>query len=74
MANWFIGLNRGKLQNPQSIVAGILTGGTDVEVRIDTGKGTTKEDVYLALCTINQFILGNGVGTTTGPGADQPPL
>lgn len=73
MANWFTGINRGKVQNPQSIVAGTSTGSTDIELRVDTTKGTTKEDVILSLRAFEQFILSNGVGTTTGPGVDLPP-
>lgn len=73
MANWFYGLNRGQNQIPQNVVVGTATGSTDVELRVDTGKNSTKEDVILALRAIEQLILSNGIGTTTGAGVDLPP-
>ena len=74
MASNFIGINRGQLDTPQALTVGGSTGSTDIELRIDTGKSTTKTDVIKALRTFEKFILGNGVGTTTGPGVNLPPL
>lgn len=46
MASIFIGLNRGQVdEGPDAITEGAATGGTDVELRVDTGKGLTRNEV-----------------------------
>jgi hypothetical protein len=70
MANNFIGINRGKLEEvPVSIAVGSSTQATDIELRVDTGKGTTRKDVILALRAIEFYIESNGFGTA----ANLPP-
>lgn len=73
MASSFIGMMRGELAFPDAIDHGTSTTATDIELRIDTGKGTTKEDVLLALRTFEMYILANGV-TQGAVGTDMPPL
>jgi hypothetical protein len=66
MANNFIGINRGKLEEvPASIAVGTSTQATDIELRVDTGKGTTRKDVILALRAIEYYVESNGFGVTT---------
>jgi hypothetical protein len=66
MASNFIGLNRGKLEEvPSSIATGSATQATDIELRIDTGKGTTRKDVKIALEAIINFVMSNGYGSST---------
>lgn len=61
MASEFFGVNRGQLSNRvQLVVTGSSTGSTDIELRVDTGKGTTRKDVIDALRTFEQYILGQG--------------
>lgn len=45
MASIFLGLNRGALDSPDKVTEGAATGSTDVELRIDTGKGLTRGEV-----------------------------
>lgn len=73
MASWYFGVNRGLVQNPQQVTVGTSSGSTDIELRVDTGKSSTKEDVILALNTFRNYLLTNGVGTTGGTGVDIPP-
>lgn len=73
MASNFLGINRGQTDNPGNVATGAATTGTDIELRIDTGKGTTKEDVVKALRAIEGFILGNWI-PAGNPGVNQPPL
>jgi hypothetical protein len=73
MADYFYGIARGTSNNPQAVVVGTSTGSTDIELHVSTTNNPTKKDVIRALRTIEQFILSNGVGTTTGPGVDLPP-
>ena len=47
MASIFLGLNRGAADSPDKVTEGPATGGTDVELRIDTGKGLTRMEVTL---------------------------
>lgn len=72
MASNFLGINRGQFK-----VGDVLTGtssqSTDFELRIDTGKSSTKEDVILAMREIEKFILGNWI-PAGNPGVNQPPL
>lgn len=50
MADVFYGVNRGATSPaPDAVAYGTSTQSTDIEVRIDTGKGTTRKDVVLAL-------------------------
>ena len=61
MADNFIGINRGALDDvPASITVGSSTGSKDIELRVDTGKGTTRQDVIKALEAIRTYILSNG--------------
>ena len=61
MASEYFGLNRGVLDGQiMKVVTGSSTGSTDIEVRIDTGKGTTRKDVHVLLNTILQYIEGQG--------------
>lgn len=78
--NYYLGIPRGKTQNPGNVAIATSASGTasDVEVRIQIDNGTsttgvTKEDVYLALEVIKQYMLSNGVpGGSTG--TDLPKL
>lgn len=45
MASIFLGANRGAALAPDAITEGSSTGSTDVELRIDTGKNLTRNDV-----------------------------
>lgn len=46
MASIFLGLNRGVTdEGPDAVIEGAATGNTDVELRIDTGKGLTRTEV-----------------------------
>lgn len=50
MADVFYGVNRGATSPaPDAVTYGTSTQSTDIELRIDTGKGTTRKDVALAL-------------------------
>lgn len=71
MASNFIGITRGG--NLQSVVVNTVTNGSDIELRYDTGKGSTKEDIVLALKNLTSYILSNGLplGQT---GVDMPKL
>lgn len=73
MADWFYGINRGKGVRPQDVVVGTSTGATDIELRVAQGASLKKKDVILLIEALENFILSNGVGTTTGPGVDLPP-
>lgn len=46
MASVFYGLNRGQTENGEAVTVGASTGATDVELRVDTGKGLTRNDVH----------------------------
>ena len=69
----FLGMNRGELTNPDAIDYGAATQGTDIELRMDTGKNLTKEGVLLALRTFELYILANGLPQGAA-GAGMPPL
>lgn len=47
MASIFIGVNRGQNDNPETAVESGATNATDVELRIDTGKGLTRHEVVI---------------------------
>jgi hypothetical protein len=59
MASQFIGLNRG--QTLKDVVTGTSTQSTDFELRIDTGKSSTKLDTQLAMDILHQYIISNGL-------------
>ena len=73
MASNFLGINRGKLEIVGSVTASTSTNATDFELRIDSGKSSTKEDVIKALELFKIYILSNGVGGGAGAGANLPP-
>lgn len=52
MASIFLGVNRGADTMPDQITEGASTGATDVELRIDTGKGLTRAEVTRAALRI----------------------
>lgn len=61
MASEFFGLNRGALDGvTMKVATGSSTQATDVEVRVDTGKGTTRKDVHIILLAILRYIEGQG--------------
>lgn len=72
MASNFLGINRGQIQEGQ-VLTGSSTQSTDFELRIDTGKGSTKQDVILAVENILKFIISNYI-PSGNPGVNQPPL
>lgn len=74
MADYFYAVARGKGVRPQDVVVGTSTASSDVELHVSTTNGVTKKDIIRALAAIENFILSNGVGTTTGPGVDLPVL
>lgn len=58
MASIFLGLNRGVADmGPDAVTEGAATGATDVEVRIDTGVGLTRNDVDVMLDRIKEALL-----------------
>lgn len=68
----FYSINRGQVQNPQAVLVATSSQAEDVQLEIDLTNKPTKLDVILALRAFEQFILTNGVGTTTGNGVDLP--
>ncbi len=73
MASWFMGINRGKLEQPGLVTTATTTAGTDFELRVDSGKSSTKEDVIKALRVFEQYILSDGVQSGS-KGTNLPPL
>ena len=73
MASNFIGINRGKTENPGNISASTATQSVDFELRVDTGKSSTKEDIIKALEVFKQYVLSNAIQGGTA-GANLPPL
>ena len=73
MASNFLGINRGKLEVIGSVTASTSTNSTDFELRIDTGKSSTKEDVIKAMRLFELYILSNGIGGGAGAGSNLPP-
>lgn len=73
MASNFLGINRGQIDQSGNVVTGTSTQATDFELRIDTGKGSTKMDVVRALRSIERFILSDYI-PAGNPGVNQPPL
>jgi hypothetical protein len=64
MASRFYGLNRG--QTEFFIVEGAATLGTDIELRVDTGKGWTAGEVQEKLGELANYVLKNTSGTMPG--------
>ena len=73
MASWYLGINRGKLEQPGLCTSATTTAATDFELRIDTGKSSTKEDVIKAMRIFEQWILSDAIQGGT-KGAKLPPL
>jgi hypothetical protein len=73
MTTYYIGSNRGALENPQGIVAGTSTNSTDMELAIVMTNSPTRKDVIKFLRNVELYILGNGLedGAT---GTYLPPL
>ena len=78
--NYYMGIPRGKTQNPGNVAIATAPSGTasDVEVRMQIDNGTgltglTKNDVIIQLRAIEQYILGNGVPGGAA-GTDLPKL
>lgn len=66
MANIFIGTNRGQPEmSAASITEGASTGATDFELRVDTGKGSSRLDILRALRAIERYIEAGGMGLST---------
>lgn len=61
MASWFIGINRGQLENPGLAVVSTATQAVDFEMRIDSGKSSTKWDAMKAMKLITEYIESNGL-------------
>lgn len=61
MASRFYGLNRG--QHEFDVTEGAATGATDVEIRVDTGKNLTKEEILQKLRELMNVILKNNSST-----------
>jgi hypothetical protein len=58
MASIYIGLNRGVADmGPDAVVEGAATGSTDVELRVDTGKGLTRGEVDYMIDRIKEALL-----------------
>ncbi len=73
MASWFLGVNRGFLERPGLVTSATTTTGSDFELRIDTGKSSTKVDVYKAMEVFEQFLLSDGIQSGS-KGTNLPPL
>lgn len=57
MASIFIGYNRGADLSPGKATEGASTGSTDVELRIDTGKGLQRSEVKDIMTAIERYLL-----------------
>lgn len=75
--NYYIGIPRGKFNLAAVIAAAVSqTTAVDVEIRMQIDNGTTttkltKEDVVIAMRTLEQYLLSNGLPGGT-PGTDLP--
>lgn len=56
MASIYIGYNRGADLSPDKATEGSSTGSTDVELRIDTGKGLTRNEVNVISEAILRYL------------------
>jgi hypothetical protein len=72
MASNFLGVNRGVDQVGKVTAATTTSSGNDFELRVDTGKSSTKEDVVKAMRIFEQYILSNGL-PGGNIGTDLPP-
>ncbi len=57
MASQYMGFNRGADLSPGKIITNTVTGGTDIELRIDLTKNLTRMDVELTVEAIMQYLL-----------------
>lgn len=73
MASNYLGINRGKTENPGNVTASTASQSVDFELRVDTGKSSTKEDVIKAMEVFKQYILSNGL-PGGAVGTNLPPL
>ena len=63
MASIFIGINRGVMDmNQNAITEGASTGATDFELRVDTGKGSSRLDIIRALEAFERYVSNGGMG------------
>lgn len=76
--NYYLGLQRGGIMDPESVTAGTSSAGTavDLEVRIQINNGTTatnitRKDCVELLDVILAFINGGG---SAGGGANLPAM
>lgn len=61
MADVFYGVNRGQADgSPHNVLVDTSTSATDIELRIDTGKGLTRNEVELLLGAIRRKLLDGG--------------
>lgn len=73
MATNYLGIPRGG--NLVDVQASGATTGLAIELTYDTTKGTTKEDIVLALKNLTSYVLSNGITAgKTNVGADIPVL
>jgi len=72
MADYYYGWARGKSVHATDVQVGTVTNNTDIELHVSTTHGVTKQDIIRAMEAFENFVLSNGVGTTTGPGVDLP--
>lgn len=56
MASIYLGVNRGQNDNPETVAEGSSTNSTDIELRIDTGKGTTRNDAIVKTRQILRYL------------------
>jgi len=71
MATYYVGTKFGQEINPDNLIAGTSSAGAtlDVEVRMETANGLTREGTVLALQQIIAWINGGG---QAGAGANMP--
>jgi hypothetical protein len=67
MSSRFFCLNRG--QNEFAIIEAATTQASDIELRVDTGKNLTKNEVLMALQWIDNYLTTK---STTIPAANVP--
>lgn len=63
MASIYIGVNRGHADNPDNISENSSTNSTDIELRIDTGKSLTRNDVVLLTERILEYLTDGRTAT-----------
>jgi hypothetical protein len=58
MASIYLGLNRGQMNaQPELVLEGSSTQSTDIELRIDTGKGTLRAEAKMITDVILRYLL-----------------